>query len=659
MKRINELKHISLKVTAKGSIGPVVKDRYFPKSEGSIELLEQANQCYSAFLTLRRNIRRTNKYYRGDQWSDMIEVNGKKMTEEEYILSQGRPALKQNLIRPPVRNILGQFRKSPYKSVVISSSRDDQAAAEMMSVALESVHEMNDVKEIDVRKLEEYLVGGDAIYETCYTFDERRERSIPTVNEIDIENFFMTPNSKDIRGRDIDFIGHFIDCPIDEVLAIYAKTKAEENAIREIYSASRRFYWTDQVKNKPHSVTSFYVPDNPNDCRIFKIWRLEGSWKYYAFDPLDGSYEIYDSKDTLEIENIAREQLSQEQGIYIPPITWEQKYVRAWKNYHITPTGHCLFKRDNPYQHGDHPYVVKFYPMHKNQVWSLVDDMIDQNRMINRMVILQDFIISASAKGVLIVPEDCISEDFTLEDIAEQWTKYNGVIKIKLKPGAKAPEQIASRAMPTGLTDMINLQLKLINDIGGVHEAMQGKTPASGTPAGLYQQEAMNAQNNIVDYLDSFGSFLKERDYKLLQLIQQYYTHTQYIALAGSSYSKEAHNFDPAVIRDIDFTNHILKSTDTPAMRLYIDDTLRMLLEGQYIGIETFLEHSSIPFADKLLQTVRRQKEQLQQGQIPDSMQLEKQMREYIPESSPEAMKNAKQLYNLSRHSLYGQNNAA
>lgn len=655
MKRINELKHIPLRLKSDGSIGPDPQDRYFPKSDGAIELLEQANQCHASMYSLRKNIKRADKYYRGDHWSDIVVVDGKEMTEEEYILSQGRPALKQNLIRPPVRNILGQFRKSPYKSVVVSTTRDDQAASEMMSAALESVHEMNKAKEVDVRQLETYLAGGYAIYETKYSYDARRKRSIPMFDPISIEHFFMTPQAKDIRGKDIDFIGHFVDCPIEEVVSEYAKTPAEEKALREIYSSARRFYWSEQVKNKPYQISSFYVPDNPNNCRIYKICRLEGSWKYYAHDILDGTYEIYD-KDylpILEAENRARIELSIQQNSYIPPIDIQKKYVREWKYYHLTPTGHCLLKADNPYLHNDHPYIVSFYPMFNNQVWSLVDDMIDQNRMINRMVILQDFILGASSKGVLIVPEDCITEDFSLEDIAEQWTKYNGVIKIKLKPGAKAPEQIASRAMPTGITDMINLQLKLINDIGGVHEAMQGKTAASGTPAGLYQQEAMNAQNNIVDYLDSFGAFLENRDYKLLQLIQQYFTEPQYIALAGKSYSKEARNFDPDRIRDLDFENRISKATDTPAMRLYMDETLKMLLENKYIGIETFLEHSSIPGADKLLQTVQRQKEQLQQGQMPDSIQLEQQMRQYIPKSSPEALKNAQQLYNLSKGSRY------
>ena len=72
-----------------------------------------------------------------------------------------------------------------------------------------------------------------------------------------------------------------------------------------------------------------------------------------------------------------------------------------------------------------------------------------------------------------------------------------------------------------------------------------------------------------------------------------------------------------------------------------------------------FLEHSSYPFADKLLQAISRQKEMLEKGQMPDNMtmaQLGQQMQQNIPDSSPQGMQNAQQLYN--NMFLRGGNNA-
>ena len=654
MKRIKDMKVIPVGV--RGGTATHIKSRSFPQSDGVFELLEQANQCYDSLHKLRQNVRRARRYYRGDQWSDTVEVNGKIMSEAEYILKQGKPALKQNLIRPPIRNILGQFRKAPYKSIVVAVNRDDQAASEMMSVALESVQEMNRAKAKDVRKLEEFLVEGAAIYLTSYSYDRRRKKSIPKFVPIDLDRFFQTPSAKDICGDDVDFIGDIIDCRIEEVIETYAKTEYEKREIEDIFaSAALRDYWAGQVKSKGReNLISFLIPENPTMCRIFRIWRLEGNWELYVHDPLDGSYEIYDKSAKAQIiaENESRRIKGAEQGVVIPEIKYYEKYVRQWMTYHVTATGHCLLKSRNPYMHNSHPYIAKFYPMLNGEVWSLVDDMIDQQRMINRMVILQDFIISASSKGVLLVPDDCIADDFTLEDIAEEWTKYNGVIKIKVKPGAQVPQQVSAKAMPVGINDMINLQMKLLNDIGGVHDAMQGKTASSGTPAGLYQQEVMNAQMNIIDYLESYAEFLQERDYKMLQLIKQYWQEPEYIPLTGKAYSKEAQYWNPDKIRNIEFDNRISRSTDTATMRMYMDETLKFLLERNLIGVEMFLEHSSYPFADKLLQTIQRQKEQLSQGQMPDeaSMQaLQQGVQKNIPQSSPEALQNASKLFNLAR----------
>ena len=44
------------------------------------------------------------------QWDDMICVDGKSMSEEEYIKSQGNVPLKNNLIRRLVRSVLGVYR---------------------------------------------------------------------------------------------------------------------------------------------------------------------------------------------------------------------------------------------------------------------------------------------------------------------------------------------------------------------------------------------------------------------------------------------------------------------------------------------------------------------------------------------------------------------
>ena len=84
-------------------------NRLFPVTSKSLDILQQAEYQYSGFEPLRKKAQRNMRFYTGDQWGDTVQVsiNGIKttMTEKAYLELLGKPALKQNLIRPPLINL--------------------------------------------------------------------------------------------------------------------------------------------------------------------------------------------------------------------------------------------------------------------------------------------------------------------------------------------------------------------------------------------------------------------------------------------------------------------------------------------------------------------------------------------------------------------------
>ena len=619
------------------------------KRNRNLDILRLASGYYDAMRNVRKRRMRSRKFYRGDQWCDQVVVNNCVMTEEEYIEKQGKAPLKQNMIRPPLRNVVGQYRSNPFKPVVFARNRQNQKAAEMMSVALEAALFMNESRERDARELEEFLLSGMAIYKTSFSFDYEREQSIPKFRAVNPNRFFINTDVEDVCGSDVNFIGEVSDLTIDDVVAEYARDGLSEEAIRSMYANVHGMYVDKEgfdAKRLDH--LDLLVPDSLDRCRVIEVWRLEAEWRLWVHDYMDGSYEVCPDSMKAEIdnENAARVLLGEENGVEVPPIVYERKYVKFWKCYHLTPIGDTLWEGETPYEHNSHPYVFKLYPLLDGEIWGMVEDMIDQQKMVNRMVILQDFIVSASAKGVLLVPEECIPDDMTIEDFADEWTKYNGVIKIKMKQGMTAPQQVSANSINIGINEMIQMQLKLMQDIAGVHGAIQGKSPNSGTAAALYAQETQNASLNVLDYLETFSMFLQRRDKKLLQVIKQFYTEKQYITVAGSDYSEEAKHYDPEEIRNVDFENTIAKGNDTPSYRMVIDDILMKLLEGQFISIEMFLEHTSYPFADRILPSMKKMREEVSQGQIPEGMpaQMLQQIQQEAGQVSPEQLEQAQKL---------------
>lgn len=662
MKKIAELKRVikasDVGYSAEDTIPAFVPEKHYPITDKSRRLLHRAANCYDALTEVRERRKRSRRYYRGDQWQDMVTVsiNGerKTMTEEEYIQSQGKPALKQNLIRPPVRNLIGQFRSQPYKSTVFARNSDNSLAAEMMSVALESAYEMNDGKERDARLLQEFCISGFPIYEISYKWDIERQRSIPKFRAVNINRFFLDPESSDVVGDDVSIVGEIVDISKDALISAYAKNTEQEKELRQMYASINPENITKQAMSADNvDSVSFYTPTSNNLCRVIKVCVLEAEWMLDCHDYLDGSRTILpiSEEGSISMENEARLALQQSTGEPVPMIKVRKKFIQRWMYYHLSPHGHILFKMANPYEHKSHPYVFLPYPLVDGEVWGMVEDLIDQQRMVNRMNILLDFVISASSKGVLLVPEECIPDDLDIEDIAEEWAKYNGVIKIKTKQAVQLPQQIVASNFNVGITDMINRQVQWMQDISGVQNAQYGKSAGSGTSAARYRQETANASLNAIDYLESFGSMLIKRDWKLMKVIKQFYTDKEYIALAGNEYSDEAHYYDPDVIKNLDFDNTMQKDRDTFTSRFVAEDSIMMLLQQGLISLKQYLAVSNTMYSKKLL----KQLEELESQEQPSMEQMQgmlQQIQQETPASNPTGLAASRALLNGSQGTM-------
>ena len=100
--------------------------------------------------------------------------------------------------------------------------------------------------------------------------------------------------------------------------------------------------------------------------------------------------------------------------------------------------------------------------------------------------------------------------------------------------------------------------------------------------------------------------------------MQQFYDSKRVFNIAGKSGAQI--EYDPKKIRDVEFDLSITESTSTPAYRHLANDMLMQLYQSQAISVEQLLEHGDFPFADELLQSIKSQKEQLEQGKIPEGI---------------------------------------
>lgn len=588
-------------------------------------ILHQAETYWLAMSKFRRERERCKRYTYGDQWGDVIMVDGCPVKEETYIRQQGNVPLKNNLIRRLVRNVIGTFRSQATEPVCKARDRDEQRLGETMTVMLQYNMDLNRMEELRSRMLEEYLISGFVVCRKSYGW--RNDRSDCWTDYVQPNNFFIDNRMRDPRGWDCSCVGEIHDISYESLMHQFADTPDKERVLKEIYGncADRDFWrttWESFGYSTGDDVMDFYTPNDSKLCRVIEVWRKEVKPRYRCHDYAAGrifKIDVQDYDAMVAAENASRVERGVEAGIPaddVALIETEWFIDEFWKFYYISPLGDVLYEGETPYEHGGHPYVFKPYPFIDGEIHSFVADVIDQQRYVNRLITLNDWVIRSSAKGVLLFPEECIPDGWDIRDVADEWSRFDGVIAIKMKnnPSGVMPKQVAANSTNIGIHDLLQMQLKFMEDISGVNGALQGKPGFSGMSASLYNQQTQNATTSLLDVLGSYSSFERDSAMKDVKNMQQFYDDKRVSQIVGKDGASI--NCDPRQICDTEYDITIAESTSTPTYRALANEFLMELWRANKITLQEMLKVGDFPFADALMQSVdAREAEMMSQMQ--------------------------------------------
>ena len=424
-------------------------------------ILQEAREARDQLSEFRRQRNRCRDYTFGRQWNDLIEVNGRRIPEYEYIINEGNVPLKNNLIRRIVRNVLGVFR-----------SRLPELMKETYGDGLQEVAEKNALTEIFSRSFEEFLISGMAVV-------RKRLGSVDGAPDIQTEivspsSFFFNTESRDIRGWDLNLVGQEHKADFRQWCKAFVKTGEDYRNAFRLFEGGKR------------------------TVKVTEVWRKEVVPRYLVHDRERGMLR----------------RVSEAEGNSISPYTagtGGKKWIldEVWRYYFLDEEGRMLCSGDSPYRHGSHPYVLKCYPFLDGEIHSLVGDMIDQQRYTNRLITLYDWVIRASAKGVLLLPEGAVNPQ-DLQSVSDQWGRFNGVIVYKARPENPEPKQISGNLSNLGISDLLEIQLKMMEDVSGVNGILQGNTGGGNVSGELYNAQTTNALYSLADLMESFSLFIRE-----------------------------------------------------------------------------------------------------------------------------------------------------
>lgn len=607
-----------------------VRSGYFAQDS---DLLLSAHNAWAAMEEWRRMIARNEEFIFGDQFADLKWDERKCAWIRERTMYQqmGLNPSQYNIVRNILRTVEGVWSSVKTTPVCIAHTDDHQEESEVLSATLKTIYNKDELNKLDLAELKQLMVTGLAVVRCGWA---ARDNSVDVVNDyVDPYCFFCDTAMRDPRYQDCSLVGAFYDLSIDDIVRLFAKgDKGRAVQLRGAYGEAA--HRDERVEEFARSIESrggedrlnldFYTPREATEglCRLYEIWRKETAECYWVHDRLHGTYNaVFDlTEEEFETENARR--MAEQGAMGVPPeemllLEWRWGVDTFWRYYYLTPGGLVLDMGINPYWHEKPPFVWEWHEFFIGDVHPFVTDLIDTNKLINRLFATSDLMTKYAAKSLLFVPMSSVAEEYgyDLKYIEEHFADFNAVIPYEAARDGSDRKPTLMNSMQDALQplNVVTMALRMTEQVSGVYGALQGQQPVAGTPAAMYAQQSQNSAVSLNGLFEAMNSFRRKRDKLNVQLMQQFYTRPRYV------YDKESGKqlrYDPERVKHADVEIAISEGTDTPAYRMLLNDVLMQLKQFDTTGLldlRGLVEVGNYPFKDKLLDYMNK-KEQEQQA---------------------------------------------
>lgn len=602
-------------------------------------LLQQFYTLWNNLDPARRRRARAMRFVYGDQWGDLITVKGKTMTQRDYITSVGNVALQTNQLKKIVNTISGAYVKEQNEPVCKARAREEQIYGELMTTAMQTNWQINDMPLILDNCIQEALIGGFVAVRENYEYIDGEEDTWTSVTHPNYLVFDST--MKDPRYKDMEIIGEIHDLTFGRFCEKFARSREDVEKFAGWYgsaSSPLQAKVLDDVNNKnDDEEMTFWSPKDKSLCRVYEIWRKESRDRYRVHDENTGELWMINADDEeqialIEEENRARRAMARQQGWSedeIPLIRYRENFFvdTYWYGRFLTPQGDILWEGPSPYEERRHPYALLVLPMTDGKIVSYLSDAIDQNIAINRLLTLHDWMMRAGLKGVTFVPADIVPESMSNEEFAEQLTSIDGVVFYEPKKRGHEPKTFYGHTGTLNLAEIVKMMSDLMESSVSVTQAIRGEQPHSGTAAALYAQQVQQSATPIASLMMRFGVFVKHIAKLKLANIRQFYTPRRFEEIAGmmsSLVDDKAIDFHLAGNMEYDLS--VAQSSSTPIYRALKNQILMDFADRGFIPPRLVLECGDIPGGDEILQKLDAMQQQYADQPIGEDYEQKKQM---------------------------------
>lgn len=440
--------------------------------------IDRALEAWDMGADLRRRRERYKRYTYGDQWIDPETLpDGSALPSERLATERGQMPMTNNLIRRLIKTIVGYWRtqhsagEAPYADTGLWAAT-------------------NGIEELDARALEEFLISGCALQRVGTDDRGRVEVTLVSPDQLIINPY------RDPLGRDIRLVGMLHDMPMSVVLERFGRGDSGRiGALRRLYGQTAALL--------PPSAATLGAPQRCVDTFASPVTRLPGAEMCRVVELWTHEMRVVGLCHRQEDATV---RMVRPQGAPLTSVT------HYWRHRMMAPDGTLLLDEPSRLPHGGHPFCVKMHPLTDGEVHPFVEDIIDQQRTVNRLITSIDSIVRHSAKGVLLFPAGQKMKGLTWNDICNRWAAADGVIPINGDPDVPMPTQVYTSGAGSDIYRLLEMQISLMDETSGVHDALLGRGAGAATGIEMYREQLRNSATALSDIFGSFSAFVEGRN---------------------------------------------------------------------------------------------------------------------------------------------------
>lgn len=606
-----------------------VRKKEIRVKDKDVDLLKRCEAVWMNLDSFRQQRARGHRFYDGDQWADPITVNGKTMTYRQYLMQTGNVVIQTNQIKNRVDTIAGVMVKERNEPVCHAIDRDEQQYGEVVTNAIQANCDKNVMPELYIKWIKDLNLGGLAVSYESYDDTHGPNRRLDSWTQYINPNLvFFDGGGVDPRFWDLSIVGRFYYGAFEEICGQFVRKPSDYGILKEIYgdqSSPFRLESPEGPEDKfEDGGISFMRSNDPTKCYVCEVWTKETRAKIRLHDTNAGYEEIIDADDyeyrkQVKSENERRKKLAvasgwdEDEAPYIIGDGYGKDDVERngffidtyWYCRFLAPDGTILWEGESPYADRTHPFNFCIFSYIDGRIVGYMNDAIDHNIAMNRAVVLHDWLVRSQAKGVTVVPRRLLGGKITEKEFARAWASIDDLVYVDIGPGEEEllPKQFHGVAQTFDVGGLLATYQHLMDAGSPVNGALQGKTPNSGTSGTLYAQMSANASTPIAALMEQFHNFVLAVLNKKMKNIVSFYDTDRFEKIAGridTLYDMSAINLNE--IADLEYDLRIKESADTPVFREMQEQDLLTFLQAGFITFEEYLEASSKPYVDKILQ---------------------------------------------------------